>query len=386
VTSPESRPAGAGPLNGVRVIELAGLGALPYGSLKLADMGADIVRVERLADVPADTTPRPFSAWDRGRRSIAVDLKHPDGLATVLRLADTADVFLESFRPGVVERLGVGPSVLLERNPKLVYGRLTGWGQTGPLAHAAGHSLNYESITGVIRAIGPAGGPPVPLLQIVGDFAGGGLSLAYGVVCALFEAQRTGLGQVIDAAMVDGAMALLGVFYGMARSGMHSDEMGTNLFDGGAPFYAVYETADGKYVSAAPIEPHFYALLIEKMGLANEDLPAQYDRSRWPELKARFAEVFRTKTRDEWCALLEGTDACFAPVLTFGEAETYPHNTARDSFVEGNVGVVPRLSRTTGDPTRPSPAYPGADTDQVLTQGGWSADEITALRASGAIK
>ena len=377
-----------GPLHGIRIIELAGLGALPYGSLRLADMGADIIRVERLADVPNDPAPRPRSSWDRGRRSIAVDLKHPDGIATVLRLVDQADVFLESFRPGVVERLGLGPDVLLARNPRLVYGRLTGWGQQGPLAPTAGHSLNYESITGVIRAIGPRGGPPVPLLQIIGDFAGGGLSLAYGVVCALFEAQRTGLGQVIDAAMVDGTTALLAPFFGMAASGMHTEEMGSNLFDGGAPFYAVYETADAKYVSVAPIEPHFYALLLDKIGLDPSGLPAQYDRERWPELREILADVFRTKSRDEWCAILEGTDACFAPVLTFAEAREYPHNVERDSFVDGKpeVAVAPRLSRTPGDPRRPSPAYPGADPSSVLGELGFDADAINELRSSGAIR
>ena len=377
-----------GPLHGIRIIELAGLGALPYGSLRLADMGADIIRVERLADVPNDPAPRPRSSWDRGRRSIAVDLKHPDGIATVLRLVDQADAFLESFRPGVVERLGLGPDVLLARNPRLVYGRLTGWGQQGPLAPTAGHSLNYESITGVIRAIGPRGGPPVPLLQIIGDFAGGGLSLAYGVVCALFESQRTGLGQVIDAAMVDGTTALLAPFFGMAASGMHTEEMGSNLFDGGAPFYAVYETADAKYVSVAPIEPHFYALLLDKIGLDPSGLPAQYDRERWPELREILADVFRTKSRDEWCAILEGTDACFAPVLTFAEAREYPHNVERDSFVDGKpeVAVAPRLSRTPGDPRRPSPAYPGADTSSVLGELGFDADAINELRSSGAIR
>jgi alpha-methylacyl-CoA racemase len=382
-----------GPLAGVTIIELAGLGALPYGSLKLADMGADVIRVERLADVTAAAgEDRPRSSWDRGRRSIGVDLKHPDGIATVLRLAERADAFLESFRPGVVERLGVGPDVVLARNPRIVYGRLTGWGQTGPLAMSAGHSLNYESITGVIRAIGPRGGPPVPLLQIVGDFAGGGLSLAYGVVCALFEAQRSGTGQVVDVAMADGAMQLLAPFYGMQASGMHTTELGENLFDGGAPFYNVYETADGKYVSVAPIEPHFYALLLEKIGLAGEDLPAQYDRTRWPELRARFEAVFRTKTRDEWCAILECTDACFAPVLTFDEARTYPHNLARDAFRVDDAGlatteitVAPRLSRTPGDATRPSPRHPGADTDDVLTAQGFTTDEVDALRRSGAI-
>jgi alpha-methylacyl-CoA racemase len=376
-----------GPLTGVRILELAGLGALPFGSLKLADMGADIIRIERTADVPADPSPRPHSSWDRGRRSIAIDLKNPSGIETVLRLAEQADVFLESFRPGVVERLGVGPDDVLARNPRIVYGRLTGWGQTGTLAPYAGHSLNYEAITGVIRAIGPRGGPPVPLLQIAGDFAGGGLSLAYGVVCALFEAQRSGKGQVVDVAMTDGVISLLAPYYGMQASGMHTEELGENLFDGGAPFYNVYETADGKYVSVAPIEPHFYALLLDKMGLTGEDLPEQYDRAQWPALRERFAEVFRSKTRDEWCELLERTDACFAPVLTFTEAREYHHNVERDAFVEGTnaVAVAPRLSRTPGDPTRPSPAWPGADTDAVLGELGFDAAEVKRLREDGAI-
>ncbi|HUP74994.1 MAG TPA: CaiB/BaiF CoA-transferase family protein [Acidimicrobiales bacterium] len=376
-----------GPLDGIRIIELAGLGALPFGSLKLADMGASIVRVERVSDVPGDRTPRRHSAWDRGRQSIAVDLKNPAGVETVLRLAATADVFLESFRPGVTERLGLGPDDVMARNPRIVYGRLTGWGQQGPLAPTAGHSLNYEAITGVIRAIGPAGGPPVPLLQIIGDFAGGGLLMAYGVVCALLEAQRSGKGQVVDAAMVDGTMSLLAPYYGMAQSGFHTDEMAANLFDGGAPFYNVYETADGKYVSVAPIEPHFYALLLDKMGLAGEELPGQNDRAQWPVLRARFAEVFLSKTRAEWCDLLEGTDACFAPVLTFSEARSYPHHVERGAFVDDRpeVAIAPRLSRTPGDPRAPSPAYPGADTDAVLTDYGFSSSEIADLRARGAI-
>jgi alpha-methylacyl-CoA racemase len=350
-------------------------------------MGASIVRVERVSDVPDDHTPRRHSAWDRGRQSIAVDLKNPDGVETVLRLASTADVFLESFRPGVTERLGLGPDDVMARNPRIVYGRLTGWGQHGPLAPTAGHSLNYEAITGVIRAIGPAGGPPVPLLQIIGDFAGGGLLMAYGVVCALLEAQRSGKGQVVDAAMVDGTMSLLAPYYGMAQSGFHTDEMAANLFDGGAPFYNVYETADAKYVSVAPIEPHFYALLLDKMGLAGEELPGQNDRAQWPVLRARFAEVFLTKTRDEWCALLEGTDACFAPVLTFSEARSYPHHVERGAFVDDRPegAIAPRLSRTPGDPRAPSPAYPGADTDAVLTDYGFSSSEIADLRARGAI-
>ena len=382
-----NRAIDKGPLDGIRIIELAGLGALPFGSLKLADMGASIVRVERLSDVPADRTPRRHSSWDRGRHSIAVDLKSARGVETVLRLAASADVFLESFRPGVTERLGLGPDDVMARNPRIVYGRLTGWGQQGPLAPTAGHSLNYEAITGVIRAIGPAGGPPVPLLQIIGDFAGGGLLMAYGVVCALLEAQRSGKGQVVDAAMVDGTMSLLAPYYGMAQSGFHTDEMNANLFDGGAPFYNVYETADGKYVSVAPIEPHFYALLLDKMGLGDEALPGQNDRAQWPVLRARFAEVFRTKTRDEWCALLEGTDACFAPVLTFSEARSYPHHVERDSFVDDRpeVAISPRLSRTPGDPRAPSPAFPGADTDTVLADYGFSPTEIADLREGGAI-
>jgi alpha-methylacyl-CoA racemase len=378
----------AGPLSGVKVVELAGLGALPYGTLQLADMGAEVIRVDRATEVPDEPQPKAHSPFDRGRRSIGVDLKHPDGVETVLRLAEQADVFLESFRPGVAERLGVGPEVVMARNPRIVYGRLTGWGQTGPLAPAAGHSLNYEAITGVIRAIGPRGGPPVPLLNIVGDFAGGGLLLAWGVVCALFEAQRSGRGQVVDAAMVDGAMNLLGVFFQMAASGSHTEEMGENLFDGGAPFYNVYETADGGYVSVAPIEPHFYALLLETMGLAGEDLPAQWDRARWPELRERFAEVFHSRTRDEWCELLEGTDACFAPVLTFDEARRHPHTVARGAFLEHGgteLAAFPRLSRTPGVPGR-SPAWIGEETDTVLREAGFGPEELAALRAGGAIR
>ena len=376
----------SGPLDGIRIIELAGLGALPFGSLKLADMGAQVVRVDRASEVPDDKSAKPYSSWDRGRSSIAVDLKHPEGVETVLRLVDQADVFLEAFRPGVAERLGLGPAAVQGRNERIVYGRLTGWGQQGPLASAAGHSLNYEAITGVTRAIGPHGGPPSPTLTLLGDFAGGGLSLAYGVACALVDVARTGKGRVIDAGMTDGVMSLASVFYGMQASGMHTTEMGSNLFDGGAPFYAIYETSDHKYVSVAPIEPHFYALLLDKIGLADAELPEQYDRSRWPELKARFAEVFATKTRDEWCELLEGTDACFAPVLTFEEAQAYPHNVERGAFVEGGSSelvAVPRVSGNTAPTT--SPAYVGADTDATLAAFGFATEEIAALRASGAI-
>jgi alpha-methylacyl-CoA racemase len=378
-----------GPLNGVTVVELAGIGALPFATLKLADMGADVIRVDRTSDVPAAPLPRLDREFDRGRRSVAVDLKHPDGVEVVLRLAEQADAMVESFRPGVAERLGVGPVEAMARNPRLVYGRLTGWGQDGPLARTAGHSLNYEALTGAVGSIGPADGAPVPLLQVLGDFAGGGLHLAYGVVCALLETGRSGVGQVVDAAMIDGVMSLFSVYYGMARSGMHTERIGTNLFDGGAHFYNVYETSDGKHVTVAPIEPAFYSLLLDKLGLAGEDLPDQYDRSAWPEMKERFAAVFRTRTRDEWEAVLGGTDACFAPVYRFGEAPSHPHNVARGAFVAGpgghpQVAPAPRLSRTPGE-VRPSFAYPGADTDAVLAELQISGDEIARLRRVGAV-
>jgi alpha-methylacyl-CoA racemase len=370
----------------VRVVELAGLGALPYGSLRLADMGAEVIRVERTADVPDEPVAKPHSAWDRGRRSVAVDLKQVDGVETVLRLADTVDVFLEAFRPGVVERLGVGPDDVLARNPRIVYGRLTGWGQDGPLAQQAGHSLNYEAVTGVIHAIGRPEVPPSTALQVLGDFAGGGLTLAYGVVCALLDARRTGRGQVVDTAMVDGVASLAAVFYSMAASGFHGPERGSNLFDGGAPFYAVYPCADGRSVSVAPIEPHFYALLLDGLGLAEEALPDQYDQARWPELRARLAEVFLTRTRDEWAETFDGTDACVAPVLDFTEAVTHPQVAVR-LFPDGGTEVppVPRLSVTPGQPGE-SPLWPGCDTDAVLAAAGFSDGEIASLRESGAVR
>jgi alpha-methylacyl-CoA racemase len=386
----------AGPLAGVRIIELAGLGALPFATMKLADMGADVIRVNRISEVP-DHQPAPdevpeaarWREFDRGRRSIAVDLKSSQGVGLILDLAATADVLLEAFRPGVAERLGLGPETVMARNPRLVYGRLTGWGQDGPLAHAAGHSLNYEAISGAIGSIGPVGGPPVPLLQVLGDFAGGGLSLAYGVSCALLAAQRTGRGQVVDAAMTEGVMSLYSVFYGMSASGMHTEQIGTNLFDGGAPFYSVYETADGKFVTAAPIEPHFYRELLDKIGVQADDLPEQYDQSHWPAVKEKLAAVFRTKTRDEWQQLLEGTDVCFAPVMRLSEAHEHPHNVARESFVSTPVGgrqvrPVPRLSGMSGS-VRQSYAYVGADTDEVLSDFGIDADRVKSLRAARVI-
>ncbi len=325
-----------GPLAGVTVIELAGLGALPFATLKLADLGADVIRVHRASEVPAEPPAGPrASEWDRGRRSLALDLKHPDGIDALLRLVERADVFCEAFRPGVAERLGVGPEVVTARNPRIVYGRLTGWGQDGPLAHSAGHSLNYESITGAIGSIGGQDGRPVPLLQVIGDFAGGGLMLAFGIACALFEAQRSGRGQVIDAAMVDGAALLLGGIYGMMGAGIwNTENRESNLLDGGAHFYGTYETKDGKFVSIGSIEPQFYDLLLEKTGLKGQSLPSQMDRTAWGQLKGRLEAVFRTKTRDEWCAIMEGTDICFAPVLTMKEASQHPHARARNAYVD----------------------------------------------------
>ncbi len=376
-----------GPLTGVKIIELAGLGALPFATLKLADMGADVIRIDRLSDVVEGQGPQPYSAWDRGRRSLAVDLKSPFGVETVIRLSTDADIFLEAYRPGVAERLGVGPEAIMEANPAIVYGRLTGWGQTGPLASSAGHSLNYEAITGVIRSVGPAGGPPVPVMQLLGDFAGGGLTLAFGVMCALWESRESGRGQVVDAAMTDGVASLASVFYGMQASGMHTTELGTNLFDGGAPFYAIYECADGGYMSIAPIEPHFYSLMLRTIGVDEATLPSQYDRSGWPAVRQRLAERFRERTRDEWCDLLEGTDCCAAPVLTFDEARRHPHHRERGTFVgeDGTEVVpVPILSRTPGE-RRPSPAWIGADTDEILSSNGFDSREIVTLRRHGAV-
>ena len=382
-----------GPLSGYRMLELAGLGALPFGTMKLSDMGADVIRINRVSEAPAEPPPvTPAQLWrefDRGRRSIAVDLKSPEGVDLVLRLAEKSDVLLEAFRPGVAERLGLGPEQVMARNPKLVYGRLTGWGQEGPLATVAGHSLNYESLTGAIGSIGPVGGPPVPLLQVLGDFAGGGLHLAYGVVCALLEAERTGRGQVVDAAMLDGVASIYSVFYGMAASGMHTEDIGSNLFDGGAPFYGVYETSDGRYVSVAPIEPHFYRQLLDALGIPADELPPQYDQSQWPAVRERLAAVFRTRTRDEWQQLLEGTDVCFAPVMRLGEAHEHPHNVARGAFVttpDGGrqVRPAPRLSGMSGEVSK-SYAYVGADTDTVLAEFGFDEIAVAELRKAGVI-
>src|SRR5499427_4045756 len=314
-----------GPLAGVRVVEFAGIGPGPFAAMLLSDMGADVIRIDR----KGGRSPAKSEVTYRGRKAVALDMKKPEGVEAALRLIDQADALLEGFRPGVMERLGVGPDVCLKRNPKLVYGRMTGWGQEGPLAKAAGHDQNYIALTGALHAIGRRGQKPVPPLNLVGDFGGGGMLLAFGMVCGLLEAQKSGKGQVVDVAMTDGAALLFGAIAGLHGSGYWTDTRGANLLDSGAHFYDVYETSDGKYVSIGSIEPQFYKILLDKLGLADADLPAQMDRAAWPALKQRFEALFRTRTRDEWCQIMEGTDICFAPVLGIAEAPQHPHNRAR---------------------------------------------------------
>jgi alpha-methylacyl-CoA racemase len=373
----------SGPLSGIRVLELAGIGPAPFACMVLGDLGADVVRVDRAQAVSGSDVP-PMDSLGRNRRSVAVDLKRPEGVDAVLRLVESSDVLVEGFRPGVAERLGVGPDVCLERNPRLVYGRMTGWGQEGPYASAAGHDINYIALAGALEPIGRAGGPPVPPLNVVGDFGGGGMLLALGVACALVERATSGQGQVIDAAMVDGA-ALLVNFFRMMDLGPR----GTNLLDSGAPFYDVYECADGTYVSVGSIEPQFYAELRTLAGLDGPQWDKQGARSQWPALKDEIAAVFKARTRAEWCEVMEHTDVCFAPVLTMDEAPAHPHNVARGTFVEvaGRIEAAPapRFSRTPGSVERP-PAPAGAHTDEVLAERGFSGEEIAGLRDAGAVR
>jgi alpha-methylacyl-CoA racemase len=375
-----------GPLEGVRIVEIAGIGPGPFCAMLLADLGAEVLRVERTGRAGAGG---PGDVLSRGRRCIAVDLKRPEGRDTVLRLLERADGLLEGFRPGVMERLGLGPDVCLARNPRLVYGRMTGFGQTGPLAQAAGHDINYIALAGALHPIGRPGAPPTPPLNLVGDFGGGGLLLAFGMLAAIVERQRSGRGQVVDAAMVDGAATLMAVFHGAQQSGWWLETRGANMLDGGAHFYDAYECADGEFVSIGSIEPQFYAELLEKLGLSGESLPAQNDRSHWPELKLKLTALFKRKTRAEWCALMEGSDVCFAPVLSISEARRHPHNVARGSFVD-IAGVAqprpaPRFSRTNPELPRP-PARVAEHTDEALADWGLSAAEIAGLRDAKAIE
>jgi alpha-methylacyl-CoA racemase len=380
----------AGPLQGIRILEIAGIGPGPFAAMMLADMGAEVLRVDRAQSVPAAPPAEPpFDLLNRGRRSIGVDLKHERGVETVLRLVEGADALLEGFRPGVMERLGLGPDVCLARNPRLVYGRMTGFGQEGPMAHAAGHDINYIALAGTLFHIGRAGEKPLPPLNLVGDFGGGGMLLAFGVACALVERARSGKGQVVDAAMVDGAAVLMTMMHAFRQTPLWTDERGANMLDTGAHFYDTYETKDGGYVSIGSIEPQFYAELLKRTGLEGEPgLPRQMDRAQWPAMKARLAAIFKQKTRDEWCELMEGSDVCFAPVLSMGEAYTHPHNAARKTFVEiaGRMhpAPAPRFSRTAPEIASP-PAHPGQHTDEALRAWGFSAGELSALREAKAI-
>jgi alpha-methylacyl-CoA racemase len=363
---------------------MAGIGPGPFCAMMLADMGADVIRIDRL-------TPGFLGGGgtviDRGRRTIALDLKQPGAADIVLRLLDKADALLEGFRPGVMERLGLGPDECLARNPRLVYGRMTGWGQDGPLAQSAGHDLNYIAITGALHAMGHAELPPAPPLHLVGDMGGGAMMLAFGVLCGLLEAGRTGRGQVVDAAICDGASLLASAYHGKLQDGGWVNQRQSNMLDGGAHFYGCYTCADGKYVSIGAIEPQFYRLLLERCGIDDPDFQQQWDRAQWPQLRAKLAGIIAGKTREQWCLLLEGTDACFAPVLDFEEAPRHPHHQARGSFVESGGTLcpapAPRLSRTPGQ-ARAVPT-PGEHTEELLAELGLAQTEIQALRERGAI-
>ena len=376
-----------GPLNGVKILEIGGIGPGPFCSMMLSDMGAEIVRVDRIGHV--ERVEPKYNLLHRGRKSIALNLKKPEAVEAVLRMVERADGLTEGFRPGVMEDLGLGPDVCLKRNPKLVYGRMTGWGQSGPLARAAGHDINYIALTGALYCIGQRDRKPPPPLNLVGDFGGGGMLLAFGMACALFEAQRSGAGQVVDAAMVDGAASLMSMFYAFNAAGFWRSERQSNFLDGGAHFYDTYDTKDGKYICVGSIEPQFYALLLKLTGLADDpDFAEQMDMNKWPELKEKIAAVFRTRTRDEWCEIMEGSDICFAPVLTLDEAVKHPHNQARGTFVEidGVIqpGPAPRFSRTKPE-IRKAASPPGADTEEVLSDWGFSAEEISGFKEAGAV-
>ena len=385
-----STSASHGPLTGYKIIEIAGIGPGPFAAMMLSDMGAEVIRVERVQAVR--DTQSSNANWDvmqRGRKNVAIDLKHADGVEALLQLVEKADAMIEGFRPGVMERLGVGPDVCLARNKKLVFGRMTGWGQDGPYANAAGHDINYIALAGALAHFGRAGEAPVPPLNMVGDFGGGGMLLAYGVVCALLEAQRSGAGQVVDAAMVDGSAILMSMFWGFKNIGLHDENArGTNMLDSGAHFYDVYKCSDGKFVSIGSIEPQFYAQLLQLTGLAGDaEFANQQDRSMWPKLKQRLTEVFATKTQAEWCKIMEGTDVCFAPVLTMSEAAKHPHNVARKTFIEiagtTQPAPAPRFSRTVASlPTAPVGA--GANTREVLQS--WGIQNVDELITRGVVK
>jgi alpha-methylacyl-CoA racemase len=378
---------GAGPLAGLEVVEFTGLGPAPFAAMVLADLGAGVVRVDRPATTALFAPGGPSDVLGRGRRSVAVDLKDPDGLEVALRLVDRADALVEGFRPGVAERLGIGPDRCLERNPRLVYGRVTGWGQDGPLARRAGHDLDYLAVAGALHPVGEADRPPPPPLNYVGDFGGGGMLLALGILAGLLEASRSGRGQVVDAAMIDGAALQGAMVHGLLAAGLWRDEREANLLDGAAPFYRTYRCADGRFVAVGALEPQFYSEFLDRLGLEEARWP-QHDVEQWPHQRARLATIFGQRSRDEWVAVFEGSDACVAPVLSLGEAPAHPQTAARGTFTERD-GVVqpapaPRFSRTPGRLDRPPPA-PGTHTDEILAELGYSPAETAALRASGAV-
>jgi alpha-methylacyl-CoA racemase len=379
-----------GPLTGVKIVELAGIGPGPFAGMMLSDMGADIVRIDKANDVNRSSFEKQNrEPLYRGRRSIGVNLKNPEGVETVLKLVEQADALFEGYRPGVTERLGLGPDVCLARNPKLVYARMTGWGQDGPMANASGHDINYIALAGALRHFGREGEKPTPPINLVGDFGGGGLLMAFGIACGLFEARMSGKGQVIDVAMVDGSATLMSMIWGFRQLGIWNEEApGTNMLDTGAPYYDTYETADGKYISLGSLEPQFYAELIEKIGLGGEELGFYMDKNNWPRLREKFTPLFKSKTRDEWDAILRGTDACYAPVLTMTEAAEDEHIKARQTIIErGGVhqpAPSPRFSRTKAEITL-DPPWPGQQTDDALADWGFSAGDIAKLRESGAV-
>ncbi|MDO8769251.1 MAG: CaiB/BaiF CoA-transferase family protein [Burkholderiaceae bacterium] len=378
-----------GPLNGFRVLELAAIGPAPFAGALLADMGADVVRVDRLPTpgVAQETPPR-FDFYNRNKRSVALDLKRPEGVQAVLQMVGQTDVLLEGFRPGVTERLGLGPQTCLEINPRLVYGRMTGWGQDGPLAREAGHDINYLALTGALHAIGEAGRPPVPPLNLVADLGGGAMYLAVGVLAAAMEARASGRGQVVDAAMIDGVTHLMSAFQAFRQQGQWDDARGRNIVDGGAPYYGCYETQDGKYVAVGAMEPQFYAALLEVLGLTGHALPGQHDRSTWPALRERFAAVFRTRTRNDWVQAAAGRDACLSPVLSIDEAPEHPQMRARHVYTPfdnlRHPSPAPRFSRTPSNLRRPTPA-PGQHSREVLADWGFGSEQIESLVAARAI-
>jgi alpha-methylacyl-CoA racemase len=374
----------SGPLVGVKVVEFAGIGPAPFCGMLLADLGADVVRIDRKESVGRTQ----LDISNRGKRSIAVDLKSPEGVEAVLSLIETADIVFEGFRPGVMERLGVGPDVAQKRNPRIVYGRMTGWGQTGPWSQMAGHDIDYIALTGALHTMGRAGEPPAPPLNLVGDFGGGALYLAFGLMAAVIEARTSGKGQVIDCAMIDGAASLMTMFYSMRHTGVWNDKRDDNMLDGGAHFYDTYECADGKWLALGAIEPQFHTVLVEGLGLSEAEFPARMDRANWPKFSERIAGVILTRTRDEWMKVFEGTDACVAPVLSMEEAPKHPHNLARQTFKTAfgaiQPGPAPRFSRTPGA-IGGVPAQAGKHSAEVMKAWGVSAERAASWLKSGAV-